>query len=279
MEKKNNCMRVGFSTILWVVLAILLCAAPAGWAVTFDDGGEHDIDYAIYLDSVEVGNATVNLLPGAYIDWFVYTTNNSVVNIKGGTVGLWIDVAPDAEVTVYGTGFNLGEGEHFIDYGTVIGSYDNGDPINLTFDCQPDATVTLAATGGGGPTPIYIDIKPGSFPNSINLGSHGVIPVAIFSTADFDATTLNPENIFLAGSGVRVRGKGNKYLVSEEDVNGDGLMDLVVKVETENLDPTEFKDDGAFLRVHENSDQESPVLYEGWDEIRIVPRRRGKGHS
>jgi len=279
MEKKNNCMRVGFSTILWVVLAILLCAAPAGWAVTFDDGGEHDIDYAIYLDSVEVGNATVNLLPGAYIDWFVYTTNNSVVNIKGGTVGLWIDVAPDAEVTVYGTGFNLGEGEHFIDYGTVTGFYENGDPINLTFDCQPDATVTLAAPGGGGPTPIYIDIKPGSFPNSINLGSHGVIPVAIFSTADFDATTLNPENIFLAGSGVRVRGKGNKYLVSEEDVNGDGLMDLVVKVETENLDPTEFKDDGAFLRVHENSDQESPVLYEGWDEIRIVPRRRGKGHS
>ena len=33
MEKKNNCVKVGFSRILWTVTAILLCAAPCVWAM------------------------------------------------------------------------------------------------------------------------------------------------------------------------------------------------------------------------------------------------------
>jgi len=122
---------------------------------------------------------------------------------------------------------------------------------------------------------IDIDIKPGSYPNTINLGSNGVVPVAILSTADFDATDsdlVNPDNVFLAGAGVAVRGKGNKYLASEEDVDGDGLMDLIVKVETENLDPGTFQDGGAFLKIFDTTDPENPILvYEGWDEITIVP--------
>jgi hypothetical protein len=48
-------------------------------------------------------------------------------------------------------------------------------------------------------------------------------------------------------------------------------LGLVLKVETENLDPGTFQDGGAVLRVHKTSDQTSPVLYEGWDEITIVP--------
>jgi len=82
---------------------------------------------------------------------------------------------------------------------------------------------------------------------------------------------VDPAKVFFAGAGVAVRGKGNKYLAGKEDVNGDGLLDLVVKVETENLDPGEFAEGGAYLRIHETSDQASPVLYEGWDEIKIVP--------
>jgi hypothetical protein len=119
--------------------------------------------------------------------------------------------------------------------------------------------------------PVTIDIKPGSYPNSINLGSNGVVPVAILSTSDFDATLISADTVFLAGSGVAVRGKGNNTLAHEEDVNADGLMDLVVQVLTENLDPGTFQDGGAYLRIHETSDQTSIVLYQGWDEITIVP--------
>jgi len=98
-----------------------------------------------------------------------------------------------------------------------------------------------------------------------------VIPVAILSSESLDATSLPAENVFLAGAGVAVRGKGSKYLASQEDVNGDDLLDLVVKVETENLEPGTFQDGKAVLRVHETSDQTSAVLYEGSDDITIVP--------
>ena len=114
---------------------------------------------------------------------------------------------------------------------------------------------------------VEIDIKPGSYPNVINLGSQGVIPVAILSSSDFDATTVNPDTVELAGSGVAVRGKGNKYLAHEEDVNGDGLLDLVCKVETENLDPDAFQYGFVDLTGQTYDD----VFIVGEDEIIIVP--------
>ncbi len=114
---------------------------------------------------------------------------------------------------------------------------------------------------------VDIDIKPGSYPNSINLGSHGSIPVAILSSEEFDATTVDPETVTLAGSGVAVRGKGNKFMAHEDDVNGDGLVDLVVQVETENFDPSSFQDGSAILT---GTTYEGKSI-EGSDEINIVP--------
>ena len=81
---------------------------------------------------------------------------------------------------------------------------------------------------------VSIDIKPGSFPNSINLGSSGTVPVAILSTPSFDATTVDPLTVTLASASVKLKGKGTPQ-ASSEDVNGDGRMDLVVHVETEAL--------------------------------------------
>jgi len=53
-------------------------------------------------------------------------------------------------------------------------------------------SATLLPTACPPATPVAIDIKPGSDPNSINLKSKGVIPVAILTTVDFDATTVDP---------------------------------------------------------------------------------------
>ncbi len=113
---------------------------------------------------------------------------------------------------------------------------------------------------------VEIDIKPGSYPNTINLGSQGVIPVAVLSSADFNATTVDPTSVQLSGAGVAVRGQG-KSLAHVEDVNGDGLFDLVCQVETENLDPGAFQGGEAIL-TGETFDG-TPI--EGRDEIVIVP--------
>ena len=114
---------------------------------------------------------------------------------------------------------------------------------------------------------VDIDIKPNSSPNVINIGSKGLLPVAILSSLDFDATTVDPETVEFAGSGIKVQGKSNKYIVASEDVNGDGLLDIVVHVAIENIDPDTFQDGYATLA---GKTFEGEII-EGTDEIRIVP--------
>ena len=75
---------------------------------------------------------------------------------------------------------------------------------------------------GRSPTVVAIDIKPGSFPNSINPRSKGMIPVAILTTATFDATTVDPMSVRF-GPAAALEGHGRGHL---EDVNADGLLDM-----------------------------------------------------
>jgi len=114
---------------------------------------------------------------------------------------------------------------------------------------------------------VSIDIKPGSYPNSINLGSNGTVPVAIFSTADFDATTIDPSTVNLAGASVAI--KANGVLQSSlQDVNGDGLMDIVVHINTEALQLTDG-DVTAYL----TGKTSSGVPIKGSDSVRVVPAK------
>ncbi len=79
---------------------------------------------------------------------------------------------------------------------------------------------------------VGIDIKPGGFPNSINLRSRGKIPVAILSTETFDATTIDPASVLFAGASALSTGVGF------EDVNGDGRLDLILHFDTRSLNLT-----------------------------------------
>ena len=77
---------------------------------------------------------------------------------------------------------------------------------------------------------VDIDIKPGSFPNSINPRSRGVIPVAILTTATFDATTVDPMSVEFGPSGAsETHGTGHI-----EDADGDGDDDLVLHFRTQD---------------------------------------------
>jgi len=113
---------------------------------------------------------------------------------------------------------------------------------------------------------VSIDIKPGSEENTINLGSAGVIPVAILSSPVFDATEVDPDTVSLAGASVKVVGKGDKLLAHIEDVDGDGLDDLVCKILTEEL----LIECGASEAVLEAETYEGDVI-RGVDIVTIVP--------
>lgn len=107
--------------------------------------------------------------------------------------------------------------------GTMIELTINGVLVNL----EPGATTTS----------FLIDIEPGSFPNRINLSSGGPVRVAILSTTTFDAATVNPASVTLAGAPVELEEDGTP-VARLEDVNGDGLLDLVVRVRTRALQLT-----------------------------------------
>ncbi len=116
------------------------------------------------------------------------------------------------------------------------------------------------------PRPVDIDIKPGSYPNSINPGSNGLIPVAILTTPDFDATSVDPDTVMLEGVDVAVRGKAEKLMSHEEDVDEDGDTDLVVQIETEELPDTLQSGDACLTAFTYDG-----CSIKGCDEITVVP--------
>lgn len=94
------------------------------------------------------------------------------------------------------------------------------DPIG---DIDGDGCVTLSDIQMvASPKRIGIDVKPGSFPNSVNLKAKGNVPVAILSDATFDGTTVDRRTVVFVGAPALAIGGGS------EDVNGDGRPDVVL---------------------------------------------------
>lgn len=80
------------------------------------------------------------------------------------------------------------------------------------------------------PVRIDIDIKPGGMPNTINRGSNGRIPVAVLSSAEFDVAAVDPASLTFGPQGT----EPSLVFCSSglEDVNYDGLLDLVCHFDT-----------------------------------------------
>jgi hypothetical protein len=113
---------------------------------------------------------------------------------------------------------------------------------------------------------VGVDIKPGDSQNTINLKSRGVMPVAILSSATFDARTIIPESILLAGTSVRLKGNGQPAF-SFEDVNGDGRLDLLLQFDTQSLDISSND-----TQAHLTGRTSDGLRIVGHDSIRIVPQ-------
>ena len=77
--------------------------------------------------------------------------------------------------------------------------------------------------------PVDIDIRPGSFPNSVNPRSTGVISVAVLGTPDFDATTIDPISVAFGPTGAH-EAHGMAHI---EDADRDGLLDMVLHFRTQ----------------------------------------------
>lgn len=137
-----------------------------------------------------------------------------------------------------------------------------GREVKLAFD---NFVVNQGQPVCQGKLMVPIDIKPGSFPNSINLGSNGNVPVAILSTATFDATQVDPATVTLSGAAVNLNGKGTP-MFSIQDVNDDGRIDMLIHITTSAL----VLNDNDTTAVIEGSMFDGSAI-KGSDSVRIVP--------
>ena len=91
---------------------------------------------------------------------------------------------------------------------------------------------------------VAVDLKPGSQEDRISPRSRGVVPIAILSSADFDARTVEPASVWLGGACP----VGEAHLRGHvEDANGDGRTDLVLHFNTGALLASVASPTGAAL--------------------------------
>ena len=106
--------------------------------------------------------------------------------------------------------------------------------------------------------PVTIDIKPGEYPNTINLRSRGIVPVAVLTTRDFDAVTVDPFTVYFADA--------RPIRWSDEDADGDGDMDAIFYFRIQTLNMT--RDSTEAMLTGDTYDNQ-PI--QGTDSVNIVP--------
>jgi hypothetical protein len=174
------------------------------WVVDWGDwfpGGSGENTWPSYVELIASDNEEVIVDTDKTPDLYDQTGSRDATQSQNGIISLEIEGGGIREVEVRFRGR--------IDPGVTI------DDIEFTGE-------------------LNIDIKPGSYPNCFNSNGHGVIPVAILGSEEFDVTTLYPSTVQMDGQGVRVKGKSGKA-GSYEDVNDDGFLDLVVHIEDKGV--------------------------------------------
>ena len=141
--------------------------------------------------------------------------------------------------------------------------------------------------------PVFVDIKPGSWPNPINKGSEGVFSAAICRTEEFDVMTIDPETVKIYIAGINIGVPALRW--SYEDVatpytgepgdgheqEGDGFMDLVLHFDTQEvvevLELCNYDDETVPLIVRGNLDENGGTTIEGQDYVWLkAPKGKGK---
>jgi hypothetical protein len=145
----------------------------------------------------------------------------------------------------------------------VVGMVDAPHGLSATFPGIGRLSTVVAFVPGV--VDVQIDVKPGSSTNAINSAAKGVVPVAVLTTDDFNASFVDPATVTVGGVSPRTVGKSGR-LSSMEDVDRDGDLDLLVHVDTEQLGLA-----GGATELTLKGETIDGRSIQGRDSVRIVP--------
>ncbi|MBD3676329.1 MAG: hypothetical protein HUJ26_22690 [Planctomycetaceae bacterium] len=256
-----------------------------GW--TFTPSRNFDNGVGFYISGPALAGTTVTywrlnfaapfnalLVPGEYADFqrFPFQDNDRPGLEFASTGRLDNQAAGTFEIleATYGpSGEVLTFAADFIHYGeTLVERYAIVE-VRYNYDETPP------------PVEVEIDVEPGKGgpkPSRINLRSKKTLPVAILSTTDFDATEVVAETVLLgdpvlleAGSGIAVPSVGG----SVEDVNGDGMDDLLVLFQISEISGFGAVAPGSVEVLLIGETTSGTPIY-GFDNVRVTPKKKKK---
>lgn len=82
----------------------------------------------------------------------------------------------------------------------------------------------VAAQKPGPVLRVSIDVKPGDTPTSLEPKREGMVPIAVLSSKEFDATGVDLTSIRAGATGT----EGSMFRSMKEDVDHDGDVDLII---------------------------------------------------
>lgn len=250
-----------------------------GWIAPDFQAATMHIGYAvteINHPTVNVPAGTVSFHPGPYCQ-------NTVIRWTAPSSGLyeiegWFTGNDFAYPTTTDVAILHGSGQI---YSGTINSYrvplyfslsekmNAGEMLDFTVGCGDNGNYYGDSTGINATVrdsilDVAIDIKPGGMPNCVNINEAGAIPVAILGSAGINVRDVNPATVFLENMPVKSSGK-NRLLAHYEDVNTDGIEDLVLQIEDKGMLNKEI----SSATLTGNLYNSTPI--KGTDSICIVP--------
>jgi hypothetical protein len=231
---------------------------------TVDPNGVGPGQPVYHFDVLDVQPAQVIFIDPPVSVGYDYQTGNGNPNFKSvllPEVGdnvfdlyLWNGSEYKYHVSI-GSGFNYtfpsGGVDRFRVLGIELGA--GLDPNNATAFVT-GLTFVSAGQFTGTMTPIIAsdvirtEIKSGDGPNCVNPKSKGVVPFAILG-GEIDVTTINQATLQLDDDIDAGTGGVAPALLSIKDVNGDGINDLVMHFNTQDLNKAGFVTDGRTVYI------------------------------
>lgn len=210
---------------------------------TFDDGTFEDFSVVSEYYNAYPGDVYGTVTGGLWLDRVIYGSYSTTWTFNGpiSAFGGYFDLAgpggpgQSIEIWVDGSWHYVG---NISEYTTGFWGFVSDELFTaVRFDGGPNAGAwveTYSLDNLVYKFALDIDIKPGSYPNSIVLKDKGALPVAIFGSEEFDVTYINPETVRIGDVGLRMKPNGG-LMFAFEDVNGDGYMDAVFQFSVPEL--------------------------------------------